>query len=96
MDVDLTLKEIESAKTWYLNFATSNKAISEMSGKNVTEFFKNAAENVRSRNKWSKLAYGLLAGTTALTALAVALVGKKNYFNKDIYEYKNPQQGAGQ
>ena len=77
-----------------LDFGTSNKSISEMAGKNVTDFFVNAAQNVRSRNQWMKFAYGLLIGTTALSALFIANIGKKNYFNKDKYEYKNLPQGA--
>ena len=77
-----------------LTFDTSNKSISEMTGKNVTEFFIGAAENARSRNKWSKLAYGLLIGTVALSGVVIAMMGKKNYFNKDIYEKKESVQGA--
>lgn len=65
-----------------------------MTGKNVTEFFIGAAENARSRNKWSKLAYGLLIGTVALSGVVIAMMGKKNYFNKDIYEKKESVQGA--
>jgi len=77
-----------------LDFGTSNKSISEMAGKNVTDFFVNAAQNLRSRNQWMKFAYGLLIGTTALSALFIANIGKKNYFNKDKYEFKNSAQGA--
>lgn len=72
-----------------LSFATVNKPISEMSGKNVTDFVINAAENYRSRNKWTKLAYGLLIGTVALSAGVIAMMGRKNNFNKDIYEKKD-------
>lgn len=77
-----------------LDFGTSNKSISELSGKNVTDFFINAAQNYRSRNKWTKLAYGLLAGTTALTAIAIANIGKTNRFNKDKYLLKDKTQGV--
>lgn len=77
-----------------LDFGTSNKSISEMAGKNVTDFFVNAAQNLRARNKWMKLAYGLLIGTTAISAFAIANIGKKNYFNKDKYEYKKTPQGV--
>lgn len=77
-----------------LHFSTNNFAVANMSGKNITEFMKNAAEEVRSRNKWTKTAYGLLAGTTALTAIAISMIGKKNYFNKDIYERKDAPQGV--
>ena len=77
-----------------LDFWESNRAISQMSGKNVTDFFTSAAQEIRARNKWSKLVYGLLGGTLAVSALTIALMGKKNYFNKDNYEYINTPQGA--
>ena len=77
-----------------LDFKESNRAISQMSGKNVTDFFTSAAQEIRARNKWSKLVYGLLGGTLAVSALTIALMGKKNYFNKDNYEYINTPQGA--
>ena len=77
-----------------LNFETANKSISELSGKNVTDFFINAAQNYRSRNKWTKLAYGLLVGTTVITAIAIANIGKTNRFNKDKYLRKNKTQGV--
>ena len=77
-----------------LDFKTSNKSISEMAGKNVTDFFVNAAQSARSRNKWAKFAYGLLIGTTALSAIFIANIGRKNNFNKDKYEYKNFAQGV--
>lgn len=78
----------------HLSFGTNNFAVSNMSGKNVTEFLKNAAEETRARNKWTKLAYGLLIGTTALSAIAITMMGKKNYFNKNIYEKKDVPQGV--
>ena len=89
----LTLDEIEKAKRIYLNFSTSNKAISEMSGKNISEFFIDAAQNIRSRNKWVKFVYSLLAGTVAVSGLTVALVGKENYFNKNPYKNKKKTKG---
>lgn len=77
-----------------LHFYTKNKPMAQMSGKNVTDFIVNAAENYRSRNKWSKLVYGLLIGSVALSTVAIALMGRKNYFNKDIYEKKDAPQTA--
>lgn len=77
-----------------LDFKTADKSISELSGKNVTDFFINAAQNYRSRNKWTKLAYGLLAGTIAITAVAIANIGKTNRFNKDKYLKQKPTQGV--
>lgn len=74
-----------------LNCRTSNKSIAEMSGKNISDFLKNAAENIRARNKWAKFTYGLLAGTLALTGFIILSMGRKNYFNKNVYEYKNEQ-----
>lgn len=65
---------------------SSNRAIAQMTGKNVTDFFVSAAQEIRSRNKWTKLVYGLLSGTLALSAITIAFMGKKNYFNKDKYE----------
>ena len=82
MDLDILAKD--------LDFHYSNKAISQRSGKNVTDFFVNAAQEVRSRNKWTKLVYGLLGGTLALSAVTIALMGKQNHFNKYKYEYKTP------
>ena len=72
-----------------LEFWASKKSIAESSGKNVTDFLSSAAQNVRARNKWTKLVYGLLIGTTALSALVIATMGRKNYFNKDLYEKKD-------
>lgn len=77
-----------------LDFGTSNKSISELSGKNVTDFFINAAQKFRSRSKWTKLAYGLLAGATAVTAISIANIGKTNRFNKDKYLKKDKTQGV--
>lgn len=71
------------------NLPTKNNA--KLSGKNIVEFLRGAAEDTRSRNKWSKLVYGLLIGTTALSAIVISQIGKKNYFNKDIYEKKTAQ-----
>ena len=67
----------------------ANTSLTKRSGKHVTDFISGAAENLASRNKWTKTAYGFLAGTTALTLLALAFVGRKNYFNKDQYEKLN-------
>ena len=78
-----------------LDFHYSNKAISQRSGKNVTDFFINAAQETRARNKWTKLVYGLLGGTLAVSALTIALMGKENHFNKYNYEYINTPEGAG-
>lgn len=86
LDLDILAKD--------LDFHYSNKAISQRSGKNVTDFFVNAAQEVRSRNKWTKLVYGLLGGTLALSAVTIALMGKQNHFNKYKYEYKTPPEGA--
>lgn len=77
-----------------LDFHFSNRAIAQMSGKNITDFFTNAAQEIRARNKWAKLVYGLLGGTLAVSALTIAFMGKKNHFNKDKYEYINTPQGA--
>lgn len=71
-----------------------NKKLAEQCGKNITDFFKGAAQDIRSRSKWSKLVYGLLIGTTALSAVIIAMMGRKNHFNKDIYEKKAIQQGV--
>lgn len=68
-----------------------NKNNAKMSGKNIVEFLKGAAEDIRSRSKWTKLVYGLLIGTTAVSAIVISQIGKKNYFNKDIYEKKAAQ-----
>ncbi len=78
-----------------LDFHYSNKAIAQRSGKNVTDFFINAAQESRARNKWLKLVYGLLGGTLALSAITISLMGKENHFNKYKYEDLNKPQGAG-
>ena len=75
-------------------YKASNKSIAEISGKNITDFLSSAAQNVRSRNKWLKLVYGLLTGTIAVSVFTIAKMGKKNNLNKDIYEYKTSSQGA--
>lgn len=69
-------------------FNTNNRRLSKQAGKDVADFFIDAAKNIRSRNKWSRLVWGLFGGTVAVSALTVALMGKKNYFNKDVYSYK--------
>ena len=74
-------------------FLTANKAVAEASGKNVTEFLASAAQNVRSRNKWLKLVYGLLTGTVAVSAYTIAMMGKNNNLNKEITN-KQSSQGA--
>lgn len=76
-------------------FNSSMRAISEMTGKNITDFFSGAAQSIRSRNKWAKLVYGLLGGTLAVSALTIALMGKKNHFNKDLYEIKETPNSKG-
>ena len=78
-----------------MDFFASNRSIAEMTGKNVTDFFTGAAQELRARSKWANLVYGLLIGTVGLSAVTIALMGKKNYFNKDIYEPKQTEQGAG-
>ncbi|MBS4760110.1 MAG: hypothetical protein KHX03_05380 [Clostridium sp.] len=78
-----------------LNYSVANKPLAERSGKNVTDFVIGAAENACSRNKWSKLAMGLLIGTSALTLLTIGFMGRKNYFNKDQYEPLNPTSPEG-
>ena len=75
-------------------FNTSNKAVSEMSGKNITDFFATAAQNIRARNKWLKLIYGLLGGTLAISAITILCMGKKNNLNPHIYEKKELPQGV--
>ena len=67
---------------------TANVLLSEQTGKGITELTADAARNFRSRNKWTKLVWGLFAGTTALSALVISQMGKKNYFNRDIYAKK--------
>ncbi len=78
-----------------LDMNMSNRAISQISGKNITDYFINAAQETRARNKWTKLVYGLLGGTIAISALTIALMGKENHFNKYNYEYINTPEGAG-
>ena len=72
-------------------FLTANKAVAEASGKNVTEFLASAAQNVRSRNKWLKLVYGLLTGTVAVSAYTIAMMGKNNNLNKEITNNQSSQ-----
>ena len=74
-----------------LNYSIANKPLAQRSGKNITDFVISASENACARNKWSKLAIGLLVGTGALTLGTIALMGRKNYFNKDQYEPLNPK-----
>ena len=69
----------------YLDFGASSKEVAETAGKNITDFFVDAAQNVRSRNKWMKVAYGLLIGTTALSAAIISMMGKENRLNKNPY-----------
>ena len=66
-----------------------------MAGKDITDMFMQGAQDIRARNQWTKLVYGLLIGAGAVSALTIALIGKKNHFNKDIYEPLDVQQGAG-
>lgn len=77
------------------DFKSTSKSMCEMSGKNITDFFVQAAQDIRSRSKWTKLVYGLLIGTGVVSAVTIALIGKKNHFNKDIYEPLDTPQGAG-
>ncbi len=72
-------------------FDTNNLRLSKQAGKDVADFFIDAARNVRSRNKWTKLVWGLFGGTVALSGLTISMMGKKNYFNKDIYARKGGQ-----
>lgn len=67
---------------------SSNDRITSQTGKDIVGFFTDAARNIRSRNKWTKLVWGLFAGTVGLSAVTIALMGKKNYFNKDVYAKK--------
>ena len=78
-----------------LDFKSSNKSLCEMAGKDITDMFMQGAQDIRARNQWTKLVYGLLIGAGAVSALTIALIGKKNHFNKDIYEPLDVQQGAG-
>lgn len=89
---------IAEAKTFVYNNLkdafSSSVSIAEMSGKNIVDFLSSAAQNQRARNKWTKTVYALLYSTLGLSALTIALMGKRNYFNQDKYEYKKPNQGA--
>lgn len=67
---------------------TANIILSEQTGKGITELTADAARNFRSRNKWTKLVWGLFAGTVGLSAIVISQMGKKNYFNRDIYAKK--------
>ena len=87
--IDLLTKKGSMTEFW-----SSNKAISESTGKNITDFLSSAAQNVRARNKWTKLVYGLLFGTLAVSAVTIARMGRTNIFNTDKYEYKNKAEGA--
>ncbi len=69
-------------------FETANKHISPKQGKAVHQLFIDAAREQRSKNKWTKLVWGLFAGTTALSAVVIALMGRTNYFNRDVYALK--------
>ena len=67
---------------------SANVILSEQTGKGITELTADAARNFRSRNKWMKLVWGLFGGTAAVSALVISQMGKKNYFNRDIYAKK--------
>ena len=71
---EISDRELGEGLAAKLNFGTSNKAISEMSGKGVVDFIIGAAQEVRSRNKWTKLVYGLLAGTGVVSALSITII----------------------
>lgn len=87
-----------SAKNFFyqhFKFGTNNRKIAKQAGKDVTEFVIDAARDVRSRNKWTKLVWSLFGGTVALSAVAIAVMGRKNYFNKDVYTYKKDPVAGG-
>lgn len=67
-----------------------------MAGKDITDMFMQGAQDIRARNQWTKLVYGLLIGAGAVSALTIALIrARKTTLTKNIYEPLDVQQGAG-
>lgn len=78
-----------------LDFNSSSTAISQTSGKGVFEFFQSASQNMRSRNKWTKVVYSLLAGSLAVSAWTITNMGKPNSLNSHTYEPKTKNEMGG-
>ncbi|MDD3593925.1 MAG: hypothetical protein PHX18_04790 [Candidatus Gastranaerophilales bacterium] len=89
---DLTLGADNSAirKLFYnsnLGYAKPGK-LTDVGGKVFGDFLQESAQQVLSYKSWFTrvgIALGVLAG---VTAVAVAMVGRKNAFNPDVYEKK--------
>ncbi len=69
-------------------FSRPFKSLATISGKDVADFFVDAAQDMLCKNKWWKFT-AILGGTTAaLSALAIFSFGRKNSVNPDVYEKK--------
>ena len=69
---------------------TINKAFagktSSMQAPTFKNFIVSNAQNMYSYNRWFKRVGLAFVGLCAITAIAIARMGKKNEFNPDIYQ----------
>ena len=69
-------------KRFTINHATMS------AGLGFVDFVKKAASDTVSYKIWLKRAGMAAAVLTGVTAIGIALMGRKNKFNTDVYEYK--------
>lgn len=70
------------------------KFLATLSGKDVTNFFVDAAQKVEGKAKYMKFVGALGAGVIGLSAITIARMGRKNNVNPDVYKYKGGQDGS--
>lgn len=77
-----------------INIRTANKNLGEMAGKNIVDLFADAGRNIRSRNKWLKTVWGIFGITAGISALFIANIGKRNFYNNEKYITKEEDINA--
>lgn len=60
----------------------------EWSGKPFVNMFTDAAKEAHTYKNWLRKAGIMGAAVLGVSAIAIAMFGNKNYYNQDIYEYK--------
>ena len=77
---------VNSSMSGFKRFTINDATMS--AGLGFVDFVKKAASDTVSYKIWLKRAGMAAAVLTGVTAIGIALMGRKNKFNTDVYEYK--------
>lgn len=77
---------VNSSMSGFKRFTINDATMS--AGLGLVDFVKKAASDTVSYKIWLKRAGMAAAVLTGVTAIGIALMGRKNKFNTDVYEYK--------